>query len=704
MYFTEFWTHLHKAHIAVKQASPEIQATTINALFLFLQERSDLLFPALFYEKAITLLRWYLTDILPKQGYADHDLRIIAAEYNALLAQIQGSREDAQDFERMFEAILCRLQQGDYPTSRSVATAVLHIFCDPQDAEAVTLGFQDRDIQKSFNQLQTTWSALHASQFFTPLLDLLTERTEASGLNLRRAISDVRELFDYTLKAHFQGKAVFVDTFFQGYIMPIWVSVDISRSSQHVEFVNRHVDPAMQASADIARSLARQYLMHALGENIPEHLTVQCWFPDPAVSYQDTSLSVLIGLKIVGEMAGIEADPATAVTGEVNQFGQVGSVGYLPQKIEAARSYPGITRMFVPASHRETFPVSGHLPLTLIHVGTFAEALDLYYGPQLQEKIRHLSSGRRQFSREPRKTGLLAGLRAFVRSKIIPTSSLKSYDIELCTNNIEYAELLCAKEERDKGRQVLQTVLRKVEHHSSYDALCIKAQACEALGWSYVAQRRKSECVRDLQYAYSIWKSLNNKEQQAHQLLLMGAALGDSGHQEEIRQNSRQALGYLHAANDLLTLSMKTFYASRSHYYSRLGVLYYWIGEYEQAALYTAKGVELFDEFDTSTNPYYETNKQHLGRVRIQLRQYDKAYELIQSTSQSPLLQSPACRARNFRTFSDFFFAMGDDDKGLEFAQKTAELCNQYTLTIQKIGIQQVLTRYGFPVSFINLV
>jgi tetratricopeptide (TPR) repeat protein len=118
----------------------------------------------------------------------------------------------------------------------------------------------------------------------------------------------------------------------------------------------------------------------------------------------------------------------------------------------------------------------------------------------------------------------------------------------------------------------------------------------------------------------------------------------------------------------------------------------------------TAYPRELFDEFDTSADPYYETNKQHLGRILVQLRQYDKAYELIQSTSQSPLLQSPGCQARNFRTFSDFFFAIGDHDKGLEFAQKTAEPSNTYGLKIQKIGIQQVLARYDLPSSVLSHV
>jgi hypothetical protein len=135
-------------------------------------------------------------------------------------------------------------------------------------------------------------------KLFERLVDVPPRKITESSLAYQSEMSNFREMFEYVLHSYFEGKALLVDTLGHGIVMPLWVSVDCSRTSEHVEFWNHTVDAEMQASADIARSLARTYLIEECEREIPEKVAVQCQFPNPAVGYRDTSASLLIGMKI----------------------------------------------------------------------------------------------------------------------------------------------------------------------------------------------------------------------------------------------------------------------------------------------------------------------------------------------------------------------------------------------------------------------
>ena len=120
--------------------------------------------------------------------------------------------------------------------------------------------------------------------------------------------------------------------------------------------------------------------------------------------------------------------------------------------------------------------------------------------------------------------------------------------------------------------------------------------------------------------------------------------------------------------------------------------MYYWIDEYELAERYSRKGVEIIDE--EATNWSYQTCKQHLGRALIGVGDYDNAYEILESTSKAPVLQSPYYQVRSLWTMGDLFLSIGGQEKGLEFVEKASQLCQEYGLQGQQRIITHLLAKH----------
>jgi GTPase SAR1 family protein len=321
MVFIELWNYLHDAHRAIQEGLLRTQADTINRLFWLVNAYQYQQFPALLCAQAAWIFGWYLEKVLPFQEYAETDRQEIAEHYQLLITHLEQSAVVSQNIGDEFRREISRLQ------------------C------------------KKFDRLH----------------EVLDEYVKENDT--------IRSLLEYVLHSYFASKAILVDTFGYGILVPLQISVDPHISCEHVEFWNCAVDTEMQTSADAARSVARRYLLEQFDRKIPEDIAVQCQFFNPAVSYQDSSASLLIGVRIVGEVLGLEHDPTTAVTGEVEPSGKVLGVGNISQKIEAVGQDDGINRILIPAANIDEIQrLVQESQLTIISVRTFSEAIEHYYG------------------------------------------------------------------------------------------------------------------------------------------------------------------------------------------------------------------------------------------------------------------------------------------------------------------------------------
>jgi tetratricopeptide (TPR) repeat protein len=700
MYFVNFYKYLHEAHKAIRAGptSLDVQAVAINDLFLFLDNHRTQRFPSLLYTQAMQMLQWYREHVLPNlEGYNEEDRQEITENYKTLIASMNESSGVSQNIENALYQVIQKLVTGTFHHEHEVETALVEIarnFPGIEDIPRTTSIFQTflrrfRSVQKEFNYTQTL-------KLFERLLDVSSGKSAELSLAHQSEMSNFREMFEYVLRSYFEGKVVLVDHFGHGIVMPLWVSVDCARTSEHVEFWNHTVDAEMQASADTARSLACTYLIEECDREIPEQTAVQCQFPNPAVGYRDTSASLLIGIKIVGEVLGLESDPATAVTGEVEHFGNVLGVGWIPEKMNAAREHEGIKRILVPeANIGEIKPRPQEHQLTIVPVRTFPETVQRYYGEQLQKKIRWQVS-RRQIVKIAAGLVAVPGIFAIVKNLFLTSiNPVTECDLRL----LECArDLYQKKSDYRSAITILDAILARFRRDQSLPAaIQIKAFALGQLGVIYVQQQRIEESLRAFYRAVELWNVIHDRENLADVLLRIGDVYRHTVEIDGSKANSVIGLRYYQEAKDLLNPSMQTFHKLCGRYYTLSGYMYSWVEENDLAKTYCEQGVKMIAE--PETNWTYQTAKQQLGSVLMKIGDYDNAYDLLQSTTRSPVLQGPHDQAGSFLALSNLFFSIGEHEKGLEFVSKAKKLCREFGLKGQQHILTNILTRRQLPPS-----
>lgn len=695
MLFKELWTLLRETHEALSLGGIEFQADAVNRVFLFAHQRRQQIFPGGLSRQIDALLQWYLSDILPNLGYAEADASAIAAEYHALLECRNSINASAEQIETQFEQMLLRLRshRTDY-LADAIRCLLALIEQTPGMPPSVQLPAIAEFVIDSCPTLEE-FTCAGVSRFVNALFAMIEQATRHTPLQVVKILSDLRHFCEYLVESHFQAKALLVDTFFRGHLLPIWVEIDMQRSSEHVRFWNFCVDAAMQTSADAARAAARHYLRAIAGIELPENMVVECRLPYPGIHYYDTSASLLISLKIVGEVLGLSNDPTTAVTGEIDSAGNIGPVKYLPQKIKALSEYPALTRLLAPAANRDMLAALApeYPSVRMLSARTLSEAVEVYYDYRPQAENRPIS--RRQMLIGS--ASVLAIPAVMAGARLFGAPAVTEQDIW----NLEYAiELYSKQNNYVKAREILRFILQKfVKETASPSVRHLTAQAYEELGWTYTFQYQKQASVMFLQRSLELWRSLNDREKQAHLLILIGSVLGDGGDAQYIRRNAAYALRSLHAAQELIHPAMSSFHALQGKYHSKLGLLYCHLGQYALAEDHTRRSLGFLRDGNAAMPRYAEIMEQHLGRVLGRQARYDLALETLGETVHSPLLQSPSDQARSYRTLSDLFFSIGDVQKGVEYLKEAMRLAQAYHLEIQLLGIKITLARHQIAPS-----
>jgi predicted S18 family serine protease len=100
--------------------------------------------------------------------------------------------------------------------------------------------------------------------------------------------------------------------------------------------------------------------------------------------YNDTSASLLVCLKVIGDVLDMEIDPHTVVSGEVDESGKILPVACLAEKVLAAQRHPEIRHMLLPIDG--LFMTSRRIEIIGVH--NLSEAVAYYYGEQFQKKLK----------------------------------------------------------------------------------------------------------------------------------------------------------------------------------------------------------------------------------------------------------------------------------------------------------------------------
>ncbi len=413
MFFVDLWKCLQNAYISLQSGAIEKQDDAINALFLFLDNHKKNQYPALLYKQAIQFFLFYLAEVLPALNYyEEEDRQAIAEDYRLFIEELKESAAYSQNVECAFEQLIEYIRNKTIDDISGVVEAFLKILqAFFQDLKGFRKPFRSaRSFQQGLIVFQENFRYNQAAEFFKEFFDALWgDAATVASSEYRLPIHNARRLFEYTLDSSFRGKAILIDRFRQGQIMPLWLSLDRDNTCEHVEFWNQEIDLAMQESADAARRVACQYLMAECGQDVSEELFVQCGFPKYDVSLKDTSASLLIGIRIVGDILGVTCKPGVVITGEIGKSGEILGVGFINEKIEAARERKGIEQIIIPETNvPELRDFMGYQEsLTIIPVRTFADAvqqvldyrredwgeapaLDVFYGRQKElETFQH---------------------------------------------------------------------------------------------------------------------------------------------------------------------------------------------------------------------------------------------------------------------------------------------------------------------------
>jgi tetratricopeptide (TPR) repeat protein len=328
---------------------------------------------------------------------------------------------------------------------------------------------------------------------------------------------------------------------------------------------------------------------------------------------------------------------------------------------------------------------SRRVAITGVH--DLSEAVAHYYGEQFRKKLK-------QMSRRKVLKGALAAVPfapiVFSAFRNIFMHPVSDHDLQL----LECArDLYTRNSDYHSATIILHAILHRFQQdNSSTEVVRLKACALWALGIIYLQQDKKSESLVTFSRAFEYWKAIHERTNQADMLLRIGEVYRYTVAMDGIKENGRFSLQYYQQATQLLHPSMTRFSQLQGQCYGLQGYLYYWLDEYELAEQYTRKGVEVIDEIETDW--VYQTLKQYYGLALVKVGKYDEAFDILHRTSSAAVLQSPYYQARSCLANSELFLAVGDMDKGLEWAEKSQDLCKAFGLQGQQRLLTNMLAKY----------
>ena len=539
-----------------------------------------------------------------------------------------------------------------------------------------------REVEHAYRQLR---KSPFTAGTMTPFLEMLLKTAFSEEASV--SFAPLRYIFWDQAAEQVQMKAVLVNPLTREARitrLDVWTALDPDGVDQ-LTFDNE-VDDRLFSSCwqalEAARRLLEQQFPDLLG---CKGIHVTCRFSDPTVEYFDASVSALVGLKVVGDLLNLPVDPAAIISAEVDRKGKILPVNHIVAKVMAADQHPAIEVLYLPF---ESVPVRVER-IALRRVASFSEAVRQYYGTAYQQKQQQVSR------RKILKGAVGLALAPFTFS-IVKHLFLRSENpvTECDWQLLECARDLCYhKSDYQNAQVILHTLLDKFEKSAaSTEGIRITADALDLLGIITLRQNGQQRSLTLFSQSLKLWQSVNDRERQIETLFHLGDIYRYAVMTDGARTTGQQGLQYYTQAKALASSVLKKSQLFLGRYYGVSSYIYYWTDDYSLAEEYSRECLQYGQGLEHTWD--YQTASQQLGRILIQRKKFEQAFDLLRETAESPVLQNPYDRVKSLWTLSDLFFAMGNPAEGLEYANQSKQLCQDFGLHLQLRTLQRVLRKY----------
>lgn len=396
---SRIWEQLQRVQQELKQGSRETQDTAITALQDALETCLSLFFPSFVYPLLTDVLHFYCRKVLPYMGIPAEDQRIVREEFEKTITHLNTQEHTAKLLESQLKQFFLHVKSGALDSIEDIVTVLCEtlssraekdkkffqqIRVNPRHPRHLrSIPSSDRSLEKFYRAFKKSpFTESHVIPFFEAIIAQLPPE-------IKTLFVYMATLFWFQLHEFVHMKAVLVNTKTkEAQITRLDVTTSLeSKGLDTLDFENT-VDDRMYNSCWNAVQAARKFLEARFTEIIGDtSLCVKCRFQNPIAIYNDTSASLLVGLKVVGDVLDLAVDPQTVVSGEVNESGKILPVACVAEKVLAAQHHPDIQRLFLPAD--ELFTTSRRVAITRVH--DLSEAVVHYYGEQFRKKMKQLT-------------------------------------------------------------------------------------------------------------------------------------------------------------------------------------------------------------------------------------------------------------------------------------------------------------------------
>ena len=687
---------LYQLHTALTQNAPlDQQDALIMALCDELAARRAELLPPPLYPPVIEVLNYYIQTILPALRLAPAARQALAQACDEQIQHLQTQTAVAHSLSREIAAFLQAVRADDFPSGAACWEALTPLLTGSPARDLSLPRTARPHVDGEYRVLRKRgWTTPAVTTFFRalcqPLLSVVVPSHRAYA-----ALTERQACFWDGVQESLQLQAALVNTLTHTALLTRCAvdTIFTDNGCDALRFADNAVDERMLASCWAALRAARGFLTEHWPDLEAQRQAWQvvCRFPNPLTQYHDTSVSLLVALKIIGDVLELPLDPATVVTGAVTENGQILPVDHLPLKIAAAAADATTQRLFLPA--HSLLPVGQRLALH--PVNTLAEAVEQYYGAPYRSLRRQVS--RRQLLHSA--AALAVAPLAFGIFKHLRPSPVSEHDWRL---------LACARElyQQKSAYPNAVVILESLLHHlaqeySAREAVRIKAEVLGYLGRILLQQHEFIKGVAAYQQALKLWQTLHETERQADILLYLGIAYADNATLANVAHDRETALWYYHQAERLASPAMQNFTRLRGNIALWRGVLYHAVNDQALAEAYVTTGARCFEDSGALWN--YQLAQQHLGAILLRRGQYDQACDILQQTFSFPAFQNPFNHVKNLTGRCDLFLSTGQHEQGLAYAREIATLCRENHFTLQLLTLQHLLRRHHVSLSAVTV-
>ena len=349
-----------------------------------LATRAPVFFPSFVYPLLTDVLLFYCRNVLPDLGISAEDQRIVREEFEDTIIHLNTREQTAKRLEAQLKQFFLQVKSGTFDSFEEVVSELVEILCassgfclsgrdtagDVKQKATLTDGKehgQKKEISPCFSPSvgQKQFRAFKKSPFTAshviPLFEVILASPE-----IKMLFGYMATLFWHQLYEFVHMKAVLVNTKTkEALITRLDVTTSLESKGLDNLLFESTVDDRMEHSCWNAVQATRTSLEDQFHEILKNKvLRITCRFPNPIAGHHDTSASLLVSLKVIGDVLDMEIDPHTLVSGEVDESGRILPISCVVEKVLAAQYHLDIQRLFLPADgllpgsdHRSSRPV-----------------------------------------------------------------------------------------------------------------------------------------------------------------------------------------------------------------------------------------------------------------------------------------------------------------------------------------------------------